>query len=130
MDGIGNMTTEVQITKNRSHLLYLRKVISVIGSEMGMSRKGIAETHYAVARICSVNDGKLNVGLAASGICLIVEVCGAVVPEESRLRNRICRLMDVVEFGEGMIRLTKSARKIEVKPPAYSAALETTASQI
>lgn len=126
----GRMTTEVQITKNRSHLLYLRKVISVISSEIGMTRKAIAQTHYAVARICSGSDGRLNIRLSASGICLVVEVSGAVLPEESRLKTRIGKLVDEVEFGEGTVRLTKSARRIEVKQPAYSPALGTTASQI
>ena len=129
MDGIGNMTTEVQITKKRSHLLYLRKVISVIAVQIGMTRRSVAQTHYALVRICSGNDGSLNVRLTASGICLVVEVSGVVLPEESRLRHRICRLMDEVEFGEGTVRLTKSARKIEIKQPVYSPALGTTASQ-
>lgn len=125
MEGIGRMTTEVQITKSRSHLLYLRRVMSILASGMGMSRRAIAETHHAVARISSGSEGCLNVRLSASEIYLVVEIAGAV-PEQSSLK-RMHRLVDDAEFSDQMIRLTKCVKKSETV--AYSPALGTTASQ-
>ena len=119
------MTTEVQITKNRSHLLYLRKVMSVMASQIGMARRSMAETHHAVARICAVSEGCLSVRLSASEIYLVVEIAGAL-PEQSSLK-RINRLVDDVEFSDQVIRLTKCVKKSETI--AYSPALGTTASQ-
>ncbi|HET6452865.1 MAG TPA: hypothetical protein VFI02_00550 [Armatimonadota bacterium] len=119
------MTTEVQITKNRSHLLYFRKVMSVLASRMGMSRRAIAETHHAVVRICTQSEGCLNVHLSTSEMYLIVEISGSV-PEVSSLK-RMSRLVDKVEVADRTITLTKCIRKTETV--AYSPALGTTAPQ-
>ena len=122
MDGIGDMTTEVQITKNRGHLLYLRKVMSIMALRLGMTRKAIAETHHAVASICFKSDGMLCIRLSASEVYLVVEVAGMALPEQISLK-RISRLVDDVEFAGHVIRLTKLVKKTETA--AYSPALGT-----
>lgn len=110
------MTTEVQIRKSRSHLPYLRRILSSIASRLGMDSAEISAAECAVDDAClssisseSDSQGNLVIRFDASDSCMTIEITDpALTPsfeESDILTDRLAVGVDVdgIEYLESSI---------------------------
>ena len=152
MDGRKQLTTEVQIRKSRSHLLHLNKILSLIASGLGMSRKDIEETETMVNEVCMTSiertpdaQENLSVKLTTHDTHMTVEITDrstefdlvcteGLSGDYNRFGNleRFCHLVDGLDFIRGemgtTIRITKYANKLA--DLAHLSSLGTTSLQV
>lgn len=142
------MTTEVQIGRNGTHLIFLQKVITRTASWLGMSRKDIQETEDAVSQACLVAMGDsgeesttpLNVRVSADAACVTVDitnphaVCVPLSTSEyaddgqgaMSLLGRLVDSVELISADDGAtIRITKRARKVQGTAAVSAAYLST-----
>ena len=150
MDEKAEVTTEVQIRKSRSYLPYLRRIVSRIGSGLGMTHKYIEETERAISEVCSDSmdiasaqqDDSLSIKLRTQKDWMMIEITDPSAAfgsacldgwfggsEHPRILERIHHLADVVELIRGgesaTVRIIKYAEKPEMIPVASTPCLAT-----
>lgn len=137
------MLTEIQVIRGNSHLHYLRRIVSCVGAQIGMSRREIEEAHKVMSEICGgtprtstarqVNDC-VYVKLCADDSAMTIEITDSTEdqPRVQSLQNqddmahavdlveRIKSLVDRIELirGDGIVTLliTKYVRKHDQSP--------------
>jgi hypothetical protein len=104
------MLTEIQIKKENLHLQYLRRIISCLGMQTGMSRREIEETHRTVNELCrrlvrpkdnKEDAGHIYVKLYTGSSQIVIEVtdpCHESQPtQELKELNNATNLVDILE---------------------------------
>lgn len=137
------MLTEIQVIRGNSHLHYLRRIVSCVGAQIGMSRREIEEAHKAMSEICggtprtsTALEGNdcVSVKLCADDSAMTIEISDSTQdqPRAQSLQNqddmahaidlveRIRSLVDRIELirGDGIVTLliTKYVRKHDHSP--------------